>query len=208
MRTRDQLIGAVALAVATYFGVLRIAEAKSDAAVGSRGLLLDEKQPADLAAFRRFERQLIVIGQEPLADRLEELRVGRELWIAPGLGPDRWAAYVESLGLVRRIYIRRVALLNPPAHLYPRGAPLVPHGHQNAFGWLSLGGAMRHELAHRDGLIDEADAYRVELAWYEEVGQSPFMAGLEGDERAAWEWALESARSSARKAARLAGADL
>ena len=109
MRTRDQLIGAVALAVATYFGVLRIAEAKSDAAVGSRGLLLDEKQPADLAAFRRFERQLIVIGQEPLADRLEELRVGRELWIAPGLGPDRWAAYVESLGLVRRIYIRRVA---------------------------------------------------------------------------------------------------
>jgi hypothetical protein len=57
-------------------------------------------------------------------------------------------------------------------------------------------------------LIDEADAYRVELAWYEEVGQSPFIAGLEGEERAAWEWALESALASARKAARLAGADL
>jgi hypothetical protein len=208
MRARDQLIGAVVLAVATYFGVLRIAEAKCDAAVGSRGLLLDEKQPADLAAFRQFEAQLVVIGQKPLADRLEKLRLGRELWVAPGLGPDRWAAYVESLGLVRRIYIRRVALLNPPAHLYPRGAPVVPRGHQNAFGWLSLGGAMRHELAHRDGLVDEADAYRVELAWYEEVGQSPFMAGLEGDDRLAWEWALESALASARKAARLAGATL
>lgn len=208
MRARDQLLGAVVLAITTYFGVLRIAEAKSDAAVGSRGLMLDENQPADLAAFRRFQAQLVVMGQEVLADRLEELRRGRELWVAPGLGPDRWAAYVESLGLVRRIYIRRVALLNPPAHLYPRGAPLVPLGHQTAFGWLSLGGAMRHELAHRDGLIEEADAYRVELAWYEEVSQSPFIAALEGEERAAWEWALESALSSARRAARLAGADL
>jgi len=208
MRARDQLIGALVLAIATYFGVLRIAEAKSDAAVGSRGLLLDEKQPVDLAAFRRFEARLVVMGQKALADRLEELRLGRELWVAPGLGADRWAAYVDSLGLVRRIYIRRVALLNPPAHLYPRGAPLVPLGHQIAFGWLSLGGAMRHELAHRDGLIDEADAYRVELAWYEEVGQSPFMAELEGEERVAWEWALESALASARKAAGLAGAAL
>lgn len=208
MRARDQLIGAVVLAIATYFGVLRIAEAKSDAAVGSRGLMLDENQPADLAAFRRFQAQLVVMGQEVLADRLEELRLGRELWVAPGLGPDRWAAYVESLGLVRRIYIRRVALLNPAAHLYPRGAPLVPVGHQSAFGWLSLGGAMRHELAHRDGLIEEADAYRVEIAWYEEVGLSPFIAALEGEESVAWEWALESALSSAHKAARLAGAAL
>ena len=206
MRPRDQLIGAVVLAIATYFGVLRIAEAKCDAAVGSRGLILDERHSEDLAAFRRFTAQLVVMGQEALADRLEELRLGRELWVAPGLGPDRWAAYVESLGLVKWIYIRRLALLNPAAHLYPRGAPLVPLGHQNAFGWLSLGGAMRHELAHRDGLIEESDAYRVEFAWYQEVSQSPFIAALEGEERAAWEWALESALSSAHKAARLAGA--
>lgn len=208
MRTRDQLIGAVALAIATYFGVLRIAEAKCDAAVGSRGLILDESHPEDLAAFRRFEAQLVSMGQTALAERLETLRRSRELWVAPGLGPDRWAAYVESLGLVRRIYIRRVALLSPPSHLYPRGAPLVPPAHQNAFGWLSLGGAMRHELAHRDGSIEEAEAYRVELDWYEEVGRSAFMTELEGDERAAWDWALASALASARKAARLAGAVL
>ena len=71
MRARDQLIGALVLAIATYFGVLRIAEAKCDAAVGSRGLLLDENQPADVAAFRRFEAQLAVMGQKALADRLE-----------------------------------------------------------------------------------------------------------------------------------------
>lgn len=204
MRTRDQLIGAVALAIATYFGVLRIAEAKCDAAVGSRGLLLDESLPLDFAAFRRFQAQLGEMNQTALADRLEDLRRHRELWVAPGLGPDRWAAYVEALGLVRRIYIRRLALLSPPAHLYPRGALGVPATYQAAFGWLSLGGAMRHELAHRDGAIEEAEAYGVELDWYEEVRRSPFMAGLEGLERATWDWAMEAAVSSAQKAARLA----
>ncbi len=206
MRTRDQVIGAVTLVVATYFGVMRIAEAKCDAAVGSRGLLLDESRPDDLAAFRRLQAQLVLMGQRAFAERLESLRVARELWVAPGLGPDRWAAYVESLGLVRRIYIRQVALLKPLAHLYPRGAPAtVPHAEQTAFAWLSLGGAMRHELAHRDGAVEEASAYAMELAWYEEVRRSDFMRSLEGENLAAWEWAIDSSVASAQKAARLAG---
>ncbi len=208
MRARDQLIGAVTLAVATYFGVMRIAEAKCDAAVGSRALPLDESRPDDLAAFRRLQQQLVSMGQGSFAERLESLRRDGGIWVAPGLGPDRWAAYVEALGLVRRIYIRRVALLNPRAHLYPLGAPAVPLGHQAAFAWLGLGGAMRHELAHREGAIEEAAAYERELAWYEEIRQSPFLGELQGDERAAWDWALESAVTSARKAARLAGASV
>lgn len=206
MRTRDQLIGAVTLALVTYFGVLRIAEAKCDAAVGSRALPVDDTHPEDLLAFRRLQKQLIVMDQRAFADRLESLRLARELWVAPGLGPDRWAAYVEALGLVRRIYIRRMALLDPLAHLYSRGAPAtVPHAEQAAFAWLSLGGAMRHELAHRDGAVEEAPAYATELAWYEEVRRSNFMRSLEGDDLAVWEWAVDSAVASARKAARLAG---
>jgi hypothetical protein len=206
MRTRDQLIGAVTLVVATYFGVMRIAEAKCDAAVGSRALPIDESHPDDLAAFRSLQQQLTLMGQAEFAERLESLRVAKELWVAPGLGPDRWAAYVEALGLVRRIYIRRVALLDPLAQLYPRGAPAtVPHAEQAAFAWLSLGGAMRHELAHRDGAIEEAPAYAVELGWYEEVRRSDFMRSLEDGDRAVWEWAIDSAAASARKAARLAG---
>lgn len=206
MRARDQLIGAFTLVVATYFGVMRIAEAKCDAAVGSRGLPLDESRPDDLAAFRRLQQQLTMMGQTDFANRLDSLRRAGGLWVAPGLGPDRWAAYVEALGLVRRIYIRRVALLNPRAHLYPVGAPLVPLENQNAFAWLSLGGAMRHELAHRDGAIEEARAYEIELEWYEEIRQSAFMTGLRDDEREVWNWGLESAVASAQKAARLAGA--
>jgi hypothetical protein len=201
MRAREQLIGAALLIGATYFGVLRIAEAKCDEAVGSLGVLLDEKQRDELDAFRRLQAQLGRLGQAPFAERLEALRLKKELWVAPGLGPGRWAAYVEALGLVRRIYIRKTALLNPRRHLYPTDPREVPLDHQTAFAWLGLGGAMRHELAHRDGALEEAEAYRIELEWYEEVRRSPFFSGLEGQEKAAWDWALESAIQSAQKAA-------
>lgn len=206
MQVREQLIGAVVLVAATYYGVLRIAEAKCDAAVGSLGVLLDENRPDDLAAFRRLQSQLGRFGQSTLADRLEQLRQEGELWLAPGLGPERWAAYVESLGLVRRIYVRQVALRNPRLHLYPAGAIDVPENYQVAFAWLSLGGAMRHELAHHDGALEETEAYRLELAWYEEVRQSAFVTALDDDERPGWDWAFESAISSARKAASQAAA--
>ncbi len=206
MQVREQLIGAVVLVAATYYGVLRIAEAKCDAAVGSLGVLLDESRPDDLAAFRRLQSHLGQFGQTPLADRLEQLRQKGELWVAPGLGRERWAAYVESLGLVRRIYIRQVALLNPRSHLYPAGAIDVPENYQIAFAWLGLGGAMRHELAHHDGALEEAEAYRLELAWYEEVRESAFITALGDDEGGAWDWAFESAIASARKAARQAAA--
>lgn len=208
MRARDQIIGAAALAVVTYFGVLRIAAAKCDETVGSRGIRIDRAAPVEYAAFERLQGQLAQIGEGELADRLEALRARNELWAAPGLGPERWAAYVESLGLVKRIYIRRVALLNPVAHLYPGGASGVPGGYQEAYAWLSLGGAMRHELAHRDGAIEEGDAYREEIAWYQRVAASAFIGALEGEERAAWDWALESAMASARKAAEKAGAGI
>lgn len=206
MRPVEQLIGAAVLAAATYYGVLRIAEAKCDAAVGSIATPIDASRPEELAAFRALQRQLVVLGQSAFADRLDQLRQEKQLWVAPGLGPDRWAAYVESFGLVRRIYIRRVALMSPRLHLFPKDTADPPAGHQVAFAWLGLGGAMRHELAHRDGAIDETEAYRIELAWYEEIRRSPFLASREGEERALWEWALESAVASARKAAARAGA--
>lgn len=201
------MVGAVALAAVTYYGLVRIAEAKCDAAAGSRGLSLDERHPEDLAAFRRFQVELRNMGQSSLGNRLERLRERGDLWVAPGIGPDRWAAYVESLGLVHRIYIRQVALLDPIAHLYPNGTQDVPSEYQAAFAWLSLGGAMRHELAHYDGAIAEAEAYAVEMGWYENIRHSSFFTRQEARIQDAWQWALESAVSSARKAAERAGAD-
>ena len=107
---------------------------------------------------------------------------------------------MESLRLVRRIYVRQEALLHPVAHLYRVPRPEIPPGHKRAHAWISLAGALRHELAHLDGDTEEGPAYAAEIAWYEQLRRSPFLASLEGDERAAWEWGIESAILSAQKA--------
>jgi hypothetical protein len=206
VRVRDQLIGVAALVAVTYFGVLRIVDAKCDAAVGSLGQRIDAGHPQALAALNRLQTQLQMMGQAELVRRLEQLRAKGDLWVAPAMGRERWAAFVNVLGLVRRIYVRGPALSNPEEHLYPEGAPDVPVAFRTAFGWLSLAGAMRHELAHYDGAIAETEAYAQELAWYEEVRASAFVAALKGDEKAAWNWGLESAVLSARQAARKVGA--
>jgi hypothetical protein len=194
----------VALGAATYFALVRIAEAKSDAAVGGGGIAVDRQHPVEMEAFERLRSRLARMGAGALGDRLERLREAREVWVAPELGPERWAVFVEALSLVRRIYVRREALLDPVAHLYRTPRPDIPPAYQEAHATVGLAGALRHELAHHDGVRREDEAYDAELAWYEELRRSPFLDGLSGEERRAWEWGLESAVLSARKAREIA----
>lgn len=191
---------AAVLGLATYFAVLRIAEAKNESAVGGDVAPLDARRRPELEAFQHLRSLIGGMGDPALADRLERLREDREIWVAPRLGPERWAVFVESLSLVRRIYVRREALLDPVAHLYRTPRPDIPRPYQEAHAWISLAGALRHELAHRDGHHDEAAAYDAELAWYETVRASPLLAPSSGEARQAWEWGLGSAVLSARKA--------
>src|SRR5688572_24670420 len=106
MRGRDQLIGATVLGIATWFGILRIAEAKNEAAVGSATYAVDERHHEDFAAFTQVLTDLRAMNQDPLAARLDELHRDTRIWVAPHLGPQRWAVFVETMSLVRRIYIR------------------------------------------------------------------------------------------------------
>jgi hypothetical protein len=201
MRARGQLLGAAVLLGATYFAVLRISEAKNEATVGGGAFPLVEGHRAELLAFREVRAQLERMGEQALSNRLEELRQERRIWVAPFLGRERWAVFVETPPLVRRIYIRQQALLDPRAQLYPAGPPAdIPEDYQTAFAWVSLAGALRHELAHYDGLIEEAAAYDRELAWYEALKRSPFLASQPEAARQAWEWGIDSAILSARKA--------
>jgi len=190
---RNQVLAAVLLAAATYGVLLRIAETKVETAVGGKGFPLDDKRPDELAAFQRLRASLAEIGEQALADRLEMLRQDGKIWIAPSLGPDRWAVFVETLRLVRRIYFRRLALLDPRAHLYPVAPVGIPDANQRIFAWISLAGALRHELAHYDGMIEEADAYAAEIAWYEGLRASPWFASLDGESRRVFDWALKAA---------------
>ena len=121
---RTQIVAAVVLAAATYGVLLRIAEAKVETSVGGGGFPLEDTRPDELAAFQRLRASLAEIGEPALADRLERLRQDGAIWVAPSMGPDRWAVFVESLRLVRRIYVRRQALLDPG----PTSSPTLPPG--------------------------------------------------------------------------------
>jgi hypothetical protein len=191
---------AAVLGVATYFALLRIAESKCETAVGGEAVPLDAQHRAEREAFENLRSRIAAMGDAALSDRLEDLRGKHEIWVAPRLGPERWAVFVEALSLVRRIYIRREALLDPVAHLYRTPRPDIPRPYQEAHAWIGLAGALRHELAHRDGLRDEAQAYDAELAWYETVRYPPRLDAMPDEQRRAWEWGLEAAVLSARKA--------
>jgi hypothetical protein len=195
-----QIAGALLVAVAGYFAVLRIAESKNEAIVGSDTFSLASGHPGEREAFERLRGKLDMLDQHELSGRLEALRGEGRVWVAPSLGAERWAVFVASLRLVRRVYIRGPALLDPGAHLYAQGRREGSAAQQEAFGWLSLGGALRHELAHYDGELDESAAYARELGWYAEVRRSAFVEGLDPATRRAWDWALDSAELSARAA--------
>jgi hypothetical protein len=64
----------------------------------------------------------------------------------------------------------------------------------------------RDEIAHYDGHVEEAAAFAREIAWYQELQAAPFLQAHPAVERRAWDWALESALRSARRAAASAGA--
>jgi hypothetical protein len=204
LRARDQLAVAAVLGIATYFALLRIAEAKCENAVGGEVAPLDAQRRDELAAFQDLRARIARMGDAALADRLERLREAREIWVAPRLGPERWAVFVEALSLVKRIYVRPEALLDPVAHLYRTPRPDIPRAYQEAHAWIGLAGALRHELTHRDGVRDEGAAYDAELAWYETVRQAPPPARWGEEERRAWDWGLEAAVLSARKARAMA----
>ena len=129
---------AAALGLATYFALVRIAEAKSETAVGGGVVPLDEHRRAELAAFVELRERIVRLGDAALAERLERLRADGEIWVAPRLGPERWAVFVDALSLVRRIYLRREALLDPVAHLYRTPRPDIPRPYQEAHAWIGL----------------------------------------------------------------------
>jgi len=207
MRVRDQLVVAVLLADVTWLGLHRVAEAKNEAAVGGGAFRLAPPRSAEVDAFARVRGDLVQLGQGEMAARLERLQQDGHLWVAPRLDAGRWAVYVQSLGLVRRVYVRQEALLRPLDHLFRGASSPAPPRYQEAFARLALGGALVHELAHYDGLIEEGAAYDRELAWYEEIRASPFVASLTGEAREAYDWALESAILSARAARRRAAGE-
>ncbi len=196
MRVLGKLALVIAILFSTYYAILRVVEHKADALAGGGTFRLDRSHPEDEEAFTALLGQLRRWGQADLADSLRSLQEKGGLFVAPRLAGDRSAIYVDSLGLVRRIYVR-------PEELVARKLPFpdldAPPDAQRTFTRVRLAGTLFHELQHYGGLADEAATYDREIAWYGRL-RDAVLPGLEGEGVRWFEWAVDSALESARAA--------
>jgi hypothetical protein len=184
---------AVLIVAATYFAILRIAEHKADALAGGGTFRLDPAHPAQMRAFDELVDDLRLWKQTELADSLGALRGDGQIWVAPDLGGNRSAIYVDALGLAKRIYVRDDGLVGREL---PFPGQNLPDAAQRLFVRIRLAGTLFHELQHRNGLEDEATTFDREVAWYQGLRQD-VLPGLAGEDARFFEWAIDSAIKSA-----------
>jgi hypothetical protein len=193
LRAILKLAVAAAIVASTYFAIVRIAEYKADALAGGGTFVLDGRHPAETGALDALSAQLRDWGEHDLAASLARLRGSGRLFVAPRLAGGRSAIYVDALGLVSRIYVRRDELV-------VRGLPFpdldIPDRARRTFATIRLAGTLIHELQHFEGVEDEDAAYEREMAWYRGLGER-IADRLEGEERRWFEWAVASALDSA-----------
>ena len=196
MKSLLKIAVALAVLVSTWHAIVAIAEHKADALAGDGTLLLGPGHPEEMRAFSSLLGQLRRWEEPGLAEALARLQEAGHLRVAPRLGGNRSAIYVDALGLVRRIYVRRDELLS-------RDRPFpdleVPDRARRLFATLRLAGTLLHELQHYEGLEDEGATYDREIEWYEEVRDAA-LHGLAGEEERWAGWAIDSAVESARAA--------
>jgi len=197
-----KLAVAAAIVTSTYYAVVAIAEHKADALAGGGAFALGRRPAAEAAALDALSAQLEDWGEHELAASLARLRGSGHLWVAPRLAGGRSAIYVDALGLVSRIYVRRDQLV-------ARGLPFpdlgIPDAARRTFATIRLAGTLVHELQHYEGVEDEGAAYEREMAWYRELGER-IADRFSGEDRRWFEWAVASAIDSAAAAKAAAAA--
>ena len=203
----------VVLAAATYGVLLRIAEAKVEASVGGGELSARrDTRPSELAAFQRLRASLAGSASRPLRDRLERAAAGRSdpgraRRSGPTAGPSLpsrcgWCAGSTSAA-------GAAGPAGPP--LSPPLPPGIPRRQPDARSpAISLAGALRHELAHHDGMIRARPTrYAAEIAVVRgRCARRPWFASLAGQERATSATGPSSPRScTARRASKKTARD-
>jgi hypothetical protein len=184
---------AILIVAATYFAILRIAEDKAETLAGGDTFPLDPAHPAQMRAFDELVADLRLWKQADLAESLRALRNEGQIWVAPHLGGNRSAIYVNALGLTKRIYVRDDGLVGREL---PFPGLNVPEAAQLLFTRIRLAGTLLHELQHRNGLEDERATYDREVEWYRSLKQD-VLPGLAGEDVRFFEWAIDSATKSA-----------
>jgi hypothetical protein len=204
MRVLAQILAAIVIVAAGWLAVKEIATTRNQEAAGPGVFVLDDHHRREQAAWGKLVARLREVDQADLADALERLRAEQRLWIAPQLPAGRRAVYVSTLGLVRRVYVGRPTLLEPPATLYPELH--VPADYAEAYAVIALAGTLQHELTHASGVESEAETYGREIAWYRSLKETRWYASLTDDERTVQDFAIDLALRTAEKARSIAGA--
>lgn len=200
----------IAVALAIGLGGLLVARAisidKNEHLAGDGVYRLEDARTAELEGFGRILEELRRMNQEQLAGRLAALRADGTIWVAPRLRAGRWAIYISTLHLVRRIYIERGALVEPEVHFFQGKGDLgLSDDQRQAFALLTLCGTLVHELAHYDGIHAEAGAYHEEVQWYRRLKETRWYKELDPTELGLHDWAIDNCVKSAQAAARKAG---
>jgi hypothetical protein len=188
-----KLAVAAGIAAATWFAIARVAEEKANGLAGGQTFRLDRDHPEEWRAFAALREQLRDWDETELPTTLHRLQESGDLWVAPDLAGGRSAVYVNALGLVTRIFVRRDELV---ARELPFPDLEVPEAAQRTFATIRLAGTLVHELEHYDGLEDESETYEREIDWYDGLGER-MLDRLEGEERRWFEWAVDSAIETA-----------
>ena len=188
-----KLAVAAAIVVSTYYAIVRIAEHKADALAGGGTFVLDGRHTAESEPLDAVSRQLRGWGEHELAASLARLQGSGHLFVAARLTGGRSAIYVDALGLVSRIYVRRDELV---ARALPFPDLDIPDRARRTFATIRLAGTLLHELQHYEGVEDEGAACEREMAWYRELGER-VADRLSGEDRRWFEWAVASAIDSA-----------
>lgn len=197
-----QAVAAVLIVVIAALVIRAIAQRKNEELAGPAAYPLGEEGP-EREALDALLEELERLGHGELGERLRRLHRDGMIWVAPYMPEGAQALYVNSLGLVERIYVDRSALLLRELPFPDAG---VPEEWRRLYALVKLGGTLYHELQHLDGVLDEAEAYRREEAWYEEIVRAGYVRRLDGEAMRRYNWAIESAVLGAREAARKAAA--
>jgi hypothetical protein len=187
-----KLAVAAAIVISTWYAILEILETKADALAGGDTFALEPAHAEEMRHFRALLDQIERWEEPDLARTLVELRESGHLWVAPGLEKGRSAVYVDTLGLVTRVYVRRDELV---ARELPFPDLDAPEAAQRTFATIRLAGTLFHELQHYEGLEDEDATYEREIAWYRGLRET-VLDTLHGEQRMWFEWAVDSALES------------
>jgi hypothetical protein len=199
--TLKQILAGLLIVVVASLAIRAVAARKNEELAGPAAYRL--VQGPEREALETLLAELDELEQARLATRLRELDASGRLWVAPFMPAGRQAVYVNSLGLVERIYVARGALMLRELPFPDSG---LPEDGRRLYALIRLGGTLYHELQHLDGVLDESEAYGREAAWYAAIARAGPVRRLGGAEKRRYDWAIESAILSVEKAAAAAAA--